>query len=190
MMSQSIKVKLRALVLSVFFLCKLCSVAHAQTVDYSVHANIIYHITKYMQWPVNKSQPDFVIGIIGETPLYDELQKATLNKAIGNQKIIVKHISASQSAYTCQIIFISEDESRSLKTIADQTQSSPVLIITEKTGLALKGACINFIIDDDHLKLEINKNNIEQRNLKIASELLSLGVIVNNKVESSKLSKK
>jgi hypothetical protein len=31
---------------------------------------------------------------------------------------------------------------------------------------------------DDRLKLEINKTNIEQRNLRIASELLELGIIV------------
>jgi hypothetical protein len=31
---------------------------------------------------------------------------------------------------------------------------------------------------DDRLKLEINKGNVEQRNLGIASELLELGIII------------
>ncbi len=84
------------------------------------------------------------------------------------------------AAYNCSILFISQDESRSLKRIVFLTADTPVLLITEENGLAKKGSCINFIIVDDRLKLEINKNNILSRNLNIASELLKLATIVNN----------
>ena len=58
------------------------------------------------------------------------------------------------------------------------TQNAPLLIVTEEEGLAKKGSCINIVIDDERLKLEINKDNIEKRNLKVASEFLGLGTIV------------
>jgi hypothetical protein len=151
----------------------------AQTgIDYSVHANIIYHFTKYINWPDNTKSGDFVIGVIGETPLFEELQNATLNKKAGNQKIVIKSFSGKQSFYDCQILFISEDESSCLKNVSTVTHEKPVLIVTERKGLALAGSCINFTIVNSRLKLEINKDNIEKRNLKIASELLSLGTIV------------
>ena len=53
-----------------------------------------------------------------------------------------------------------------------------MLLVTESEGLARKGACINFVIADDRLKLEINKKNIEQRDLGIATELLNLGTVI------------
>ncbi len=152
--------------------------SHGQTSDYSVHSNIIYRFTKYMEWPDNPGMKDFVIGVIGETPLFDELVSSTANKKAGNRNIVIKSLKYNQETYDCHILFISEAESSSLKRISALLQGKPVLIVTERNGLALKGSCINFIIVNDKLKLEINKNNIESRNLKIASELLLLGTIV------------
>lgn len=149
-----------------------------QSIDYKVHANIVYRFTKYIQWPENKRGGDFVIGIVGDSPLYDELNALTANKFVGNQKIVIKRIPSSAASINCEILFISEDESGSLKKIAIRTAGNPILLVSEEDGLAFKGSCINFIIVSDHLKLEINENNIEQRKLSIASELLQLGKIV------------
>jgi len=146
--------------------------------DYTIYANIIYRITKYIDWPNNKKSGDFIIGVVGESPLYNELKTLSVNKNVGNQKIIVTKLSPSASTYNCHILFISEDESSSLKRIAILTAGAPILIMSESGGLARKGSCINFITVDERLKLEINKGNVEERNLRIASELLELGIII------------
>ncbi len=151
-----------------------------QVTDYKVHANIIYRFTKYIEWPENEHTGDFVIGVIGNSPLYEELSTLTVNKSIGNQRIVIKKLSANAASYNCQMLFISQEESRSLKRIALLTNDQPVLLITEEAGLAKKGSCINFIIVDDRLKLEINKNNVLSRNLNIASELLMLATMITN----------
>jgi hypothetical protein len=150
-----------------------------QTMDYSVHANIIYHFTKYINWPDDKKTGDFVIGVVGDSPLYDKLKNLSdLNKTVGTQKIVVKKYSQSAQSFNCHILFIGEDESSSLKRIAANTTASSMLLVTESDGLARKGSCINFVIADDRLKLEINKKNIEQRDLGIATELLNLGTVI------------
>jgi hypothetical protein len=147
-------------------------------IDYALYANIIYRFTKYIDWPDDKKSGDFVLGVVGDSPLYDELKTFAGNKMVGAQKLVIKKVSASAFSYDCQMLFICEDESRSVKRIAALTEESPVLIVSESEGMARKGSCINLAIVDEHLKLEINKNNIEQRNLSIASDLLSLGMIV------------
>lgn len=152
---------------------------HAQQpADYAIQANIIYRFTKYIDWPDNKKTGDFIIGIVGDSPLTDELKSFIANKTVGSQKIVVKNYPSSAEAYPCQILFVSEDESGSLKRIASRTSGSSLLLISESEGLAQKGSCINFVVVADHLKLEINKTNIEGRNLNIASELLQLGKLV------------
>jgi hypothetical protein len=65
-----------------------------------------------------------------------------------------------------------------VKKIAATTRGTSTLLVSESDGLARKGSCINFVLIEDHLKLEINKNNIEERDLSIATELLSLGILV------------
>jgi glutamine amidotransferase PdxT len=91
---------------------------------------------------------------------------------------VIKKFSSSAEVFNCHILFISEDESDNVKKIASRTAGYPILLVSESDGMALRGACINFVIISDHLKLEINKDNIEQRNLNIASELLQLGKLV------------
>ncbi|HMJ46900.1 MAG TPA: YfiR family protein [Ferruginibacter sp.] len=165
--------------LSVFFLLLGTSKIYAQeNINYTVYANIIYRFTKYIDWPDKNKSGDFVIGIVGDSPLYDEIKNFTVNKTVGNQRIVIKAFPASAASFNCHILFISEDESRKLKKIAALTLKTSTLLVTEAEGLAQKGSCINFNVVNDRLKLEINKNNIEQKNLNIAPELLSLGVIV------------
>jgi hypothetical protein len=144
----------------------------------AIYANIIYRFTKYIDWPQDKKTGDFIIGIVGDSRLYEELRNFTANKTVGSQKIVVKRISSATNYDNCHILFVCEDESGSVKKIAALTAGAPVLLLSESEGLARRGSCINFMIIDEHLKLEINKNNIAQRNLGIASELLSLGIIV------------
>lgn len=163
--------------LPIIFLLSLSNAEAQENLDYGVHANIIYHFTKYIDWPRSKKTGDFIIGIIGDSPLYDELQKLAATKTVGNREIIIKKFSSSETNFNCHILFISEDKRKSLKKIVAATINTSTLIVSESEGLASKGSCINFVIVRERLKLEINKNNIEERNLGIATELLSLGII-------------
>jgi len=160
------------------FLAGSFSKIHAQEKDYAIHANIIYHFTKYIEWPANKKSGDFIIGIVGDSPLYDELIINVANKTVGKQKIVIRKFPSGATSFSCHILFIGEDKSSDLKKIVLHTAGDPVLLVTEDEGLARLGSCINFITVSDHLKLEINKNNIGQRDLSIASELLQLGKLI------------
>jgi hypothetical protein len=161
-----------------FFISSFLDGKAQNAIDYSVHANIIYHFTKYVDWPAKKKSDDFIIGVIGETTLFDELKKITVNKKAGNQRIVVRRFSPSQTTYDCHILFLCEEESGSLKKISARTENNAVLLVCEEKGTASKGACISFNVVSDRLKLEINKNNIDQRGLSIANELLRLGTLV------------
>jgi len=115
---------------------------------------------------------------VGDSPLYKELKNFIANKRVGTQKIVLKQFPASQLTFDCHILFITEDKRNSLKKIAASTKGSSTLLVSESDGLARKGSCINFVVIEDHIKLEINKTNIEERDLSIATELLSLGILI------------
>jgi len=169
---------LKLFCLACMLLLSICKVQAQHETDYTIQANLIYRFTKYIDWPANKKSGDFIIGIVGDSPLYDDLKSFMNNKTVDNQKIVITKVSGSDNYTNYHIIFISEEKSGSLKRIAALAASSPVLIITEYNGLANKGSCINFITLNNRLKIEINKNNADQRGLHIASELLDLAIII------------
>lgn len=174
---QPVKRRYKAIIIVAILLFSHLYEAWAQNA-YAVHANIIYHFTKYINWPEDKKTGEFVIGVVGDTPLYDELKNFTSKRSAAGQPIVVKRFSANASAFNCHILFVADVSSSNIKRIATTTATSPTLLVTESEGLSRKGACINFVLVDDRLKLEINKTNIESRSLDIASELLNLGIIV------------
>lgn len=149
-----------------------------RTLDYAVHANIIYQLTKYVDWPDDRKSGDFSIGIIGDSPLIEELKRISASKTVGGQKIVVRKIPASATTFNAHILFVGEETRSYLKKISAKTTGLPILIIGEEEGMAGHGACINFALVSDKLTLEINPKNIEQRNLRIASELMKLARIV------------
>ena len=168
---------LRVILLLLLLLPASILIAQKET-GYVVQANIIYRFTKYIDWPTASKQGDFNIAVVGDSPMYDELKKSIAGKMVGTQKITVKKLSCSEPVYNCQILFLSNDACKNIKKIVANTSNAPVLLVSEQDGMAQKGSCINFVISSDRLKLEINQNNIEQRTLSIASELLQLGKIV------------
>jgi len=51
----------------IFFLCRaFCGVRAQVATHFTVHANITYHFTKYIDWPPAKKTDDFISGVKGE----------------------------------------------------------------------------------------------------------------------------
>lgn len=135
----------------------------------------IYNFSKYIQWPPESSSGNFEIGIVGETPMFSELQKMAKTRKIGNQQIVVNQFSTINEVENEHIVFVAMGSSALLPELIQKTNSSPTLVITEKGGLMSKGSCINFLFDSGKLTYEISKSNIESHSLKVSSQLLTLG---------------
>ena len=172
------KTKIR--IISIFlFLSLSASVASlAQETNYKIHAMFMYHFTRYIEWPENKTTGDFVIGVYGNSEITKELEATALTKKANGRPIVIKKLKSSSEASQCHIIFIASSQSNEVQALQQTLGNSPVLLVSEKPGLAKKGSGINFIISDDKLKFEINKSSIETKTLKVSGDLLKLGLIV------------
>jgi hypothetical protein len=52
------------------------------------------------------------------------------------------------------------------------------LIVTDKKGLAEKGSGINFKMEGNKLKFEMNQASIESANLKVSGQLTSMAILI------------
>jgi hypothetical protein len=161
---------------ALFFSAMLTS--QAQT-DYRFHSIFIYNFTKYIQWPATQQSGDFVIGVLGNSGnVLEELTKVTANKTVGAQKITVKKIKSAAEASDCHIVFIPSSGSHNFDDVQSSLKGKPTLIITEKSGLAQKGSGINFIIQDNKWKFELNEAATQSAGLKVSKELSQLAINV------------
>ncbi len=145
-------------------------------VNYKVHSLFVYKFTQYIEWPSQSG--DFVIAVVGNSPILSELEAVAASKKVGTRNIVIKKLTASADMSGCHIIFVSEGQSGSLASISSKVVGKNTLVISETNGGAKKGAGINFIIVDDKMKFELNKGAVEKQGLKVSGDLTKLAIVV------------
>lgn len=168
------------LLLLIMLMSGFSSRLKAQDVDYKAYTLFVYNFMKYIEWPEAQSKGDFVLGVYGDSPIQKELQALAANKKLKGRNIVVKTLSKPEEGANCELMYISDSKSSAIKALKEQMKDKPVLIVGEREGLAKKGAGLSFVtMDDDALKFDINKKEIEGHQLKISSQLITLGIVVN-----------
>ena len=166
---------------SVFFLLIFCfnTELKAQDVNYKAYSLYVYNFMKYVDWPENQNQGDFIIMILGKSTIEKELRNLAAQKKIRGRKIIVKTINTTDEIKDCHLLYLADDKSNLIKDLNLRFNNKGFLIIGEKDGLAYRGASLSFAtLDNDELSFDINKKIILQHNLKISEALIKLGSVV------------
>ena len=151
-------------------------VSHAQ--DDKFKALFIYNFTKYMEWPASKQTGDFKIGVLGSSPITNELKAFTAKKLVGQQKIVVEEIMSIDDCYKYHIVFVPAKVSSRAEEIVKQVTNKGVLLVTDKQGMAATTSGINFVKVDGQQTFEICEKHIHEQGVTAAKSLLSLGVTV------------
>ena len=145
-----------------------------------IKAVYIYGFTKYFEWTNNK-EGNFTITVLGEsTNLLNELGNTVKNKSVGAQRIELKNHQTIGEIEATSILYITPDKSNLLSEALAKFKGKSVLIITEKQGLARVGATINFIVDENKQKFELNKVAAQRAGLNVGAGIEKLAASVIN----------
>lgn len=138
----------------------------------------IYNFTKYFEWPPSYKEGNFVIGILGNSPLLLELNKMAAVKKAGSQPFEIKTFPNVSSISNCHMLIVAPDVTTPLPEIIAKIKKNSTLLITEKQGFAKQGAAINFVVQNNKPAFELNKANVEKQEIKVSKDLLSLAILV------------
>jgi hypothetical protein len=158
----------------------VCAIAGIQTEaeEYTLKAAFIYNFTNFVEWS-SSSEEQFVIGVLGNSLIAEPLEEIARTKMVRNKKIVIREFSSPDEITPCDILFVSKNSPFALEEIISSSIVKKTLVICEKRGAAVAGACINFVVVNDKLKFETNLNSINAAGLKVSSQLLKLAIVVN-----------
>jgi hypothetical protein len=163
-----------------FFLILLSASAFGQYEQAVAHTKVIfiYNFTKFIEWPTDYHQGDFVIGVLNaNATLLGELNKLASQKTSGNQKFVIKNYKSVDEIDKCNILFVPETSNNLLTEVVKKLHGSSTLLITDSEGDAKKGAAINFIWKDNKQAFELNKAAAEKYHLNVSSSLKALAAV-------------
>lgn len=160
--------------------------AAAQTPEYKLKASFMCLFGELIKWEndpgVGKSKP-LSIGVMGRDPFdvvqangrggnYLDEQVAT--RVGAGKRIAVQRFATPANYQPCHMLFIARDvaqDAQALQAVLNATRGADVLLVTDSTGFARKGATINMVVAQARVQLEINADAAQRASLRVNSDL-------------------
>jgi hypothetical protein len=146
--------------------------------EYNLKAAFIFNFTKFIEWDTEVLNDEFIIGIIGPSPIYMPLVEISHVEKVNGKKIIIKKFNSVKDATFCHIVFIAADASVKEEELLLMSANKGTLTISEKKELSSMGTAINFMIVNHKLKFELNSHAINSTGLKVSSQLMKLSILI------------
>ena len=147
----------------------------AQT-KYKVYSGFVNHFTKYVQWPADSKSGDFVIAVVGNSPISAELS-ALNGKLVGSQKIVIKNFANAAAVGSSHIIFVAEGSD--ISAVSKKAKEYNSLVVSEVPGGTAKGSDVNFVEEAGKIRFELSSANSDLHGVKVSNDLKKLAIAVN-----------
>lgn len=142
--------------------------------EYEAKAAFLYTVASFVTWPEVEppgSDSAFVIGVLGRDLFGQHLDRLE-NETISGRPIRIIRFSDARDVTGIHILVISASERRRLDQIVRALSGRPILTVGEGSDFAERGGMIRWFIQDERLRLEINRCAAERAGLRIRSRLL------------------
>jgi hypothetical protein len=147
--------------------------------DYQVKAAYLYNFGRFVEWPPSSAKSDsFVVCVLGRDPFGATLDNALAGETISGRHVVAKRISNPQESSVCQILFLSSAEDEHLKQLFESLDKEAVLTVSDIPHFSKRGGMIQFVMEGQRVRFEVNLAATQHAGLILSSELLKVASAV------------
>lgn len=166
----------------VWFASSEASAQENKPSEYAVKAAYLYNFGKFVQWPAGTapegSGSDFLICVLGPDPFGSTLDETVKGESIEGQPLATRRIDKVESVDGCRILFISATLKERLNMILQALQSKPVLTVSDTPDFCNRGGMVQFVLQGDKVRFEVNLAPAEKAGVTLSSQLLKVATSV------------
>jgi hypothetical protein len=155
--------------------------------EYQVKAAYLYNFGRFVKWPPGLAAgkgDSFPVCVLGRDPFGPILDSTLAGEALEGKPVAVRRIARPQDAPDCRILFVSSTEENHLKEILAAVDQAGVLTVSDIPGFSRRGGMIQFVVEGDRVRFEINLATAESARLVLSSELLKVAAAVRRNARS------
>ena len=148
--------------------------------EYQVKAAYLYNFGRFVEWPstsVSKGGP-FTICVLGPDPFGSALDATLAGETIDGMSVVPRRVSRPRDAVRCRILFISSAEEGSLKETMAVLDKVSVLTVSDISQFTRRGGMIQFSLEGNRVRFEVNLTAADRAGLTLSSQLLKLAMSV------------
>ena len=162
---------------------------HAQKsgpTENEVKSAYLYNFGKFVEWPAKATsvRESFPICVLGDDNFGSTLETIIAGESINDKKVLVKRVAKPQDAVSCRILFISSSEQNQLKEILAALDNTSVLTVSDTPQFTRRGGMIQFVVEANKVRFEVNLTSAERAGLTLSSQLLKVAIDVKRSAQS------
>jgi len=149
--------------------------------EYEVKATYLYNFARFVEWPLSSAAAksnSFAICVLGQDPFGPALDAIVAGESIDGKAVLAKRVSKPQDAVSCRVLYISSSEDSRLKEVLAALDKSGVLTVSDIPQFSQRGGMIEFTLQGNNVRFEVNLTIAENTGLTLSSELLKVAVTV------------
>lgn len=158
------------------------AMAQAPGIEHAVKATYLYKFAPFVEWPAGafRSPSDpLVICIVGTDALGNLADEAATGQTVAGRRVAVVHLAAPARDSDCHIMYVSVSLRDSARAeVLNRVRGTPILTVTDSAREARTRGIINFVVQNDRVRFEIDLDAAAENHLMISSKLLSLAASV------------
>ena len=178
---QSGWVSLAGIAAALMFVATVVPAQQPKPNEYQVKATYLYNFGRFVKWPETAPAgkgDSFSVCVLGQDPFGPILDATLAGEALDGKPVVLRRLAKPQGAGECRILFISSTEEKHLKEILTELNESGVLTVSDMPGFTRRGGMIQFVLEGDKVRFEINLASAESSRLVLSSELLKVAASV------------
>ena len=147
-----------------------------------IKAAYLYQFGRYVEWPAKSfkdSKSPFVIGVMAQDPLLPTLEQIAKAKKIQDRPIRILQFSSISAIRPCHILYFSGTiPPEKPAEIMRKLVQPGVLLIGDADGFLDKGGVMQFIVEDNKIRVVISRKAAERAGLSVSAKLLQVARVV------------
>jgi hypothetical protein len=146
-----------------------------------VKAVFVFNFSHFVEWPgqafASPTAP-FVIGVLGSDSFGARLEETVHGEKIGEHPLEVRRYRNLADLGDCQILFVDRTQAGQLEQIIAALNRRSTLTVADAEKSAERGVMMQFVTDNNRIRLRINVEAARLAGLTISSKLLRPAEIV------------
>jgi len=138
--------------------------------EYDIKAAQVHNFARFTEWPEGAfaSSPDeFRLGVLGPEAAFESFERILKGKTLGGRRVKLVPGKTAADLKSCSLIFVTGAEKDQIPAVLEAFKGKPVLTIGESEGFAQDGGIINFYLEQNKVKFEINPDAAARAGLRV-----------------------
>jgi hypothetical protein len=145
-----------------------------------IKAAFLCKFGNYVEWPAPAAAasaaepPSFGIAIAGNEAEAGVLQRVAAATNVGGHPIRVRRLLAGEAPQDERIVYVARSQAARAAELAATAAERGMLLVTDAADGGIHGSMVNFVIEDNKVRFDVDLAEAATARLKVSGRLLSV----------------